>query len=300
MGINIEKLKERFDKKTTERSDRLNLKDADNYLRLLPPSIDYFSEDVDYIAYEFLVHFNLGIEGDKKAEVCPKTLGKNQKCPICEAVYKLYKTNSVEDRTLAGSIRAKMRYIFNVLNLEDLDKGVQVLEIGPKIYEKIVIFETNKKYGDLLDIDKGRNITITKTSAKESSSGYVEYDLIPDPDITSIRTKLPKNYKESITLLKKQVPTPKSYAELKATLEGDEYIEQPKEVDENVEKDDKTEVRGNKHIDEEIEGKKEESQSKKKMFCFGEDYGPKRDACLKCIEKVECRRKFLTIDFKPY
>jgi len=288
MGINIEKLKEKFDRKSAQRTDRFNMKDGDNYIRILPPSIEYFSDDLDYISYEFLTHFNLGTEGDFKAEICPKTVGKSHKCPICEAVYKLYKTNTAEDKTLASSLRAKVRHIFNVIDLDDVDKGVQVLETGPKIYEKILVFATNPKYGDLLDLDKGRNITITRTPGKETSSGYTEYDVIPDPDVTSIREKLTKNFKETIVLLSKQVPVPKSYDELKAVLEGEEYT--PKEG--TVEKIER-EVKGEEPTPElEV---KVVSKVGEKPECFGVDYGPKRDACLKCEFKADCRKAFLEI-----
>jgi len=283
MGININKLKEKFDRKSAQRTDRYNMKDGDNYIRILPPSIEYFSDDLDYISFEFLMHFNMGTEGDKKAEVCPKTAGKNHKCPICEAVYKLYKTNTVEDKTLASGLRAKVRHIFNIIDLDDIDKGIQVLETGPKIYEKILVFATNPKYGDLLDIDKGRNITITKTSAKETSSGYTEYDVIPDPDITAIREKLTKNFKETITLLSKQIPIPKSYDELKAILEGEEYTPEEKTA---VEKKEKPVTKSEPE---------EKPKSEEKPTCFGVDYGPKRDACAKCELKADCRKAFLEI-----
>ena len=193
MGIDLLKLREKFDKKDVERSDRFSFQDGDNYLRILPPSKEYLVDSVDYISFEFLTHYNLGVEGDKRSEICPRSFGKQNKCPICEAVWKLYKTKTNEDKELASSLRAKTRHIFNIIDLNNLEKGIQVMETGPKIYEEIVKFITNPKWGDLLDIDKGRNFTITKTPSKETISGYVEYNIAPDPDITSVREKLPKN-----------------------------------------------------------------------------------------------------------
>jgi len=286
MAIDVSKLKEKFDKKTSERTDRFNLQDGDNYLRILPPSIEYFSGDIDYISFEYLTHFNLGVEGDRKAEVCPKSNGKAHKCPICEAVYKLYKNNTPEDKEMASSLRAKTRFIFNVLDLNAVDKGVQVLEVGPKIYEYIITFLANTKWGDLLDLDKGRNFTITKTAAKETSSGYVEYSVTPDPDMTSIREKLPKNYKELIAALKKQVPVPKTYEELKAILEGEEVEEKKSVTKEET-----------SHTAQEpvVEEKKPPKPAGEKPACFGEEYGPKADKCVKCGVKDDCRKKFLEL-----
>ena len=297
MSLDMTKLKEKFDKKSGERTDRLNLKEKENYLRLLPPSVEYFGENIDYIAYEYLIHFNVGVEGSITAEVCPKSLGKHHRCPICEAVFKLYKTNTIEDKELANKLRAKIRYLFNVIDLSALERGIQVLEVGPKIYEHIVTFLTNPKWGDLLDLDKGRNFTITKIPSNETSSGYVEYNVTPDPDVTSVREKLPKNYKETISVLKKQVPIPKSYDDLKTILEGNDtesskvaVVEEKDTKSEKIteEKDTKSEK-----ITEEKEQIKENST--KKLDCFGEDFGPRNDKCLKCNTRDECRKKFLEL-----
>ncbi len=295
MGIDISKLKEKFEKKAVGRSDRFTFKDKDNYIRILPPSIEYLGENVDYIAYEFYIHYGLGVEGDKVSEVCPKTFGKQHKCPICEAVWKLYKTNTLEDKALAGKIRSKVRHIFNIIDLNEVEKGIQIMETGPKIYEEIIKFITNPKWGDLLDIDKGRNFIITKTPGDDTASGYTEYSVSPDPDSTSIRSKLPQNFKDVIGMLKKQVPTAKSYDELKGILEGNPTEERSKgESDGNVPS---VEVKK-----ENITIKKEEVKEKpvdvkkEPPECFGIGYGPKRDVCLECAVKKECRTKFLEID----
>ena len=295
MGIDAAKLKEKFEKKTASRSDRFNFKDGDNYIRILPPSIEYLGENVDYISYDFCMHFGLGIEGERVSEVCPKTFGKHHKCPICEVVYKLYKTSTVEDKTLANKIRSKIRHIFNVIDLSEVEKGIQVMETGPKIYEEIIKFITNPKWGDLLDLDKGRNFTITKTSGEDTTSGYTEYSVAPDPDSTSVRSKLLANYKEVLGLLKKQVPSAKSYDELKNILEG--AAESSREVDKADVKVEKEHVESKVHSvvkTEDIEKPKEVKKEAPK--CFGIDYGPKRDECVICSYKIECRKKFLEID----
>ena len=292
MGINISKLKEKFDKKSVERSDRFVFKDDDNYLRILPPSIEYLGESVDYISFDYLMHYNLGIEGEKISEVCPKTCGKHHKCPVCEVVYKLYKTNTAEDQALAGKMRGKIRHIFNIIDLNTLDKGIQIMETGPKVYEEIIKFITNPKWGDLLDLDKGRNFTITKTSDKKTTSGYIEYSVAPDPDSSSIRNQLPQNYKEMIGFLKKNVPSAKSYDALKMILEGDSN-----DVTTSEKQEHKTEsVREDKPTEVKEEHKKPVEVKKEPPNCFSIDYGPKRDICLECSYKIDCRKKFLEID----
>lgn len=299
MGLDATKLKEKFDKKAG-RADRLELKDGENEIRILPPSLEYFAETVDYIGYDYLMHYNLGVEGNRQAEVCPKTLGRQHKCPVCDAVSKLYKLGTPEDKTLGGQLRAKKRHLFNVLDMNNLDKGIQILETGPKIYESLVVFVTNPKWGDLLDVDKGKNITITKTGQKESSTGYVEYSVAPDPTSTSIREKLPKNYKEAISALAKAVPVAKSYDELKAILEGEDgpvdtgKVKSSAAVSENTEE---TIATAPVHAEAKVTAPivEEKKELGKEPECFGKDYGPRRPECLACSVKVTCREKFLEV-----
>ena len=100
--------------------------------------------------------------------------------------------------------------------------------------------------------------------------------------------EISEDFKETIVLLSKQVPVPKSYDELKAVLEGEEYT--PKEG--TVEKIER-EVKGEEPTPElEV---KVVSKVGEKPECFGVDYGPKRDACLKCEFKADCRKAFLEI-----
>ena len=293
MGLDVTKLQERAERKSAKRTDRFNLQDGENYLRLLPPSLEYLKEDVDYITFEYLMHYNLGIEGNRTAEVCPKILGKQHRCPICEVVFKLYKTQDATDKTLAGSIRAKGRHIYNVLDLNNLDKGIQIMETGPKIYDEIVKFIANPKYSDILDLDQGRNITITKTPGKESSSGFAEYDVIPDPDITSIKDRLPQNWKEQLIKLEKSIPVPKSYEEIRQILEGEDTSSEEVSA---VTLDSVETTIVETVVDKTPDVIKEVPVDGKKPECFGNDFGPKKEECINCAYKIDCREEYLRID----
>jgi hypothetical protein len=335
MALDLAKLKEKFDKKSAERTDRFTLKDGENLIRILPPSIQYLGETVDYVSFEYLMHYNLGGEGEKKAEVCPKTFGKNQKCPICDAVYKLYKLNTPEDKALASELRAKKRYLFNIIDLNELDKGIQILETGPKIYELLIVFLTNPKWGDLLDLDSGRDVTITKTDAKKSSSGYTEYSVTPDPTPTSIRERLPANFKEMIARLEKSIPQAKTYDELKTILEGQDSSSEinlgavranhepdsGEEVDAPVAEVPKAAPVAAKPLD--VAPKPAPVAAAPtpapvapapaapvapapaapvvpvapaaQPACFGKEFGPRKDNCKKCAVRDDCRTKYIEL-----
>jgi hypothetical protein len=292
MGVDVKKLKEKFDRKNAERADRLKLQDGENYLRLLPPSLEYLAEQVDYISVDFPMHYKLGIEGNLTQEICPKVQGKQHRCPVCEAVFKLYATKDPTDKELAGRIRAKMRHTYNVIDLNNVEKGVQILETGPQLYAEVIEFVANPKYCDILDLDKGRNVTITKVPEKESSTGYVQYKFIPDPDITSIKESLPKNWKESIAKLKSAVPVPKTYEELKKILEGEEIVASSESENDA----DPVEEVVAPVVAPATKKAEVKPATTEKPQCFGNDFGPKKEECIGCSVKITCREEYLKID----
>jgi len=293
MGVDVKRIKEKWDRKSAKRADRIDLQDGDNYLRLLPPSLEYLKEDVDYINFEYPMHYKLGIEGNTTSEPCPKVHGRNHRCPVCETVYKLYATKDADDKALASRIRGKTRYIFNVIDLNNVEKGIQILETGSTIYNAVLKFVVNPKYCDILDLDKGRNITLTKVPEKESASGFVTYDVIPDPDVTSIKEHLPKEWKEQILKLKAAMPVPKSYDDIKKILEGEDPSTE-ETTTANAEAEEPAETAAV------AEPAKKKAAAKpaatENPTCYGQDYGPKKEECVACAVKVPCREEYLKID----
>lgn len=307
MGLDLAKFKERFDKRKG-RGDRFELQDGDNVIRILPPSLQYFAGEVDYIAFEYIMHYKLGVEGNKTAEACPKTLDRKLRCPICEAVSKLYKLDTPEDKARARDIKAKKRYVFNVIDLSNKDKGIQILETGPTIYDDLGVFIKNPKWGDILDLDKGRDVVITKTNSKETQSGYTEYSVTPDPTTTSAREYLPANFKEAIGQLQKAVPLPKSYQELKVIIEGGDSqvdISVLRATLSPVSQDEDDGVQGtpdesepevqpqNKVVETNNTPHKLPEEGDVPPSCFGVQYGPRRQECGPCPSRNPCREKLL-------
>jgi len=305
MALDIAKLKETFEKKSGRGG--FELKDGDNMIRILPPSTKYLVETVVYISFDYWIHYKLGPEG-RTNEVCPKTAGRDVRCPICEAVAKLYRMNTPEDKELAGRLRAKKRHLFNVIDLDDKEKGIQILEVGINVYKDLVSFITHPKWGDLLDLDKGRDVTITKTNRKETKSGYEEYSVAPDPTVSSAREYLPKNFKEALNQLQKAIPQAKTYEELKTILEGgdsnvdvgavkatsisDNY---PETEEDSVEVNTPAQVEKPraKAASKKVEAPIEEPSDDDLPPCYGEQYGPRRAECVACSVRPDCRDKFL-------
>jgi len=320
MPLNIEKLKERYEKKKAAQADRYEFKDGENYIRILPPSLAYLTEEVSYITAEYMCHFNIGAEGSKHSEICPRSFGPKNKCPICEVAAKLYKSNSAEDKALAKDLYQKRRIIYNIIDLKNPEKGIQIMETGPKVYEDLVVFITNPKWGDLLDLDEGRNVSIYRTPGKETKSGYNEFSVTPDPDKCSVRELLPTTWKEDVQRLLKCVPAAKSYEELEAALAGEEVaqvdeadsshaeVEVTEEAPKTVERkavDAPKKESPKKALEPEkeavVEPEKDttkapaDAKSNGRKPCFGEKYKVSSGECKECGDKVPCRTAFLNV-----
>jgi len=73
----------------------------------------------------------VGVGDDSKRFICLKKTvqSSHKRCPICEYREDLIKKGN--DPELADSLKPKQRQIFNVLDHEDEDKGIQLFEISP-------------------------------------------------------------------------------------------------------------------------------------------------------------------------
>lgn len=294
MSINIQGLKDRFDRKGSEKPDRLTLKDGDNYIRILPPSLEALTGDVDYMSMDYLMHFNLGPEKNK-ASICARSFNKKAKCPICETVWQM-KDHSKDpgDKELSDKIKAKIRHLFNVVDLNEKEKGIQVLEVGPLLYREIMVYMTNPNYKDLLDVESGHNITLTKRNQKSTASGFVEYGFVPDPQKTSILPSLPANWKDAVDSLKGKVPPSKTYDELKAILYGEDEDVDAVEVVSAVSapvpaQPTQPKAKVTVGFAPAVVAETAAAPVVEAPACFGTDtYGPKRPECVPCKSRRDC------------
>ena len=269
------KIEEMKKKKDARKKDFWFPKPGNNEIRVLP----HWSGDMEAdFYYETSYHKNLGPSNDKSL-VCPIAEGLEE-CPVCNTVKELYRTKDAEDKVFAKSIRAQTRIYWNIVDLKEKDKGVQVWMTGGDILEQVLEFCANSKYGDVTDPIKGRNITLIFTEAKNTKSGYNEYAVQPDPDRTSVDSP---EWLEQLSDLKSFVKlTP--IEEMEAILWGKEIVQ--KGYDKSVRQ-------GVEFVQKEVV-QKEESQEKPPdkqpdKPCKGK-YSPEDYECTpeKCLQSKEC------------
>lgn len=74
-------------------------------------------------------HYSIGV--DEKAYLCLKTMHK--KCPICDHRAQLAKNNDA-DQDVVNALKSKERELYNVVNLGDESKGVQLWDISYHLF----------------------------------------------------------------------------------------------------------------------------------------------------------------------
>ena len=173
--------------------DRIELKDGDNYVRLV--SVDY---------QEVYLHFVKDTEGAKRRIVCPCPVKERAKaaelCPVCA----LYKEDGDDE------LSASQRYLFNAIQgskikvksggkvvvKTKLDNTVKLWDVGPMIWGQI---STMQQEDELPDLDL-INLIVKKTGKNLGT----KYGVIP----STKQTPFPKELTEPIDLEEISIPTP--------------------------------------------------------------------------------------------
>ena len=125
---------------------------------------------------KIFVHFGIGIE--EKSYICPlKTPGIGKKCPICENRAQLLKDDPEGNKEVLAQLKPKQRELYNVINLEEEDKGVQLWDMSYHLFGKKL--EEDLKTGDedwvgFADLKSGFSLKIRFSAKTVGGFGFVE------------------------------------------------------------------------------------------------------------------------------
>lgn len=317
-------------RKNASPKDTFIFRDGDNFIRILPPTLKYFTENIDFFAYRMLVHYNLGPEGSPPIP-CPRTNDtKTQKhsCPICERARRLRRNPATKE--LAGELSARTRFIANIIDMEHPERGIQVAEFGPSVKDPIFEVAVDRDYGDILDLRVGRNFKVTLTPANRSKTGYNSYSVLAGANPSSVKEILddkkifPKGWKNKIDALKDRVGEPPSAEDLerlvhaatgdagvgesepqapthaRRSVAADEFVD-PKGKGDSVVKqgsngspqDDAEPAAEAAAPDAEAAAKPAEGAPEGADACWGEEFQPSSEKCKVCNHKTSCMEKYV-------
>ena len=163
--------------------------------------------------------------------VCPKNLGADTPCPVCEVAKELFvkvngKTASKAEEQKAFDYYVKPRYRINVLVVSDPRKGpknrtgeVLVLEMGKQLY-KIILDAFKTMNFD--DPNTGNNFKLVLTKQGNDYHNYLRSFFEPNPTpIASTPEKVTKILDSVYDINKLFNFKPKSYDEIKGLIKGE-------------------------------------------------------------------------------
>lgn len=138
------------------------------------------------------VHYGIGAE--EKSYICPKTIGK--KCPICEMRAEMANDPNADEK-LIKDLAPKDRAIYQVIDLADEKKGVQLWDYSYHLFEKRLLADINKTenaststgrkrsstpHGGFADLEGGQTLIVSFIEKKMGSNKFYECDRIDAVD----------------------------------------------------------------------------------------------------------------------
>lgn len=200
-----ESLLEKYRRRQEENSRRsggqdiwANIEDGDNFFRILQSD----KEGGFYV--EALYHNNLkliGVPQEKgKGCYCRKSFDRKAKCPICDFVDSLLKSEDPKEVEVGKKVRAKKKlcaWVFKLKSPQDVepeDDKPRIMTFGQTVESQLLTYFLDPDYGDFTDPKTGRNITITRTGKDLNT----EYSVRPRPKTSAFSFQWDKNGPPSI------------------------------------------------------------------------------------------------------
>ena len=141
--------------------------------------------------------------------------------PILEFATTLKKSGDKENMELAKKLYPKLRIFAPVVVRGEEDKGVRFYEFGKMVYQELLGVMADEDYGDITDIQKGRDVTIEVIPAAETGKMFNTTTVRVKPNQTPLSNdaktaeSLLENQKDLVTLFKKY-----TFEEMKGELQS--------------------------------------------------------------------------------
>jgi hypothetical protein len=213
MAINLDAIRGRLNKlqNTSKKADRLwKPTPGKTQVRIVPYK---FNKENPFI--ELYFHYNI----NNKTYLSPMSFGRPD--PIVEFADKLKRMGDKEDWKAAKAMEPKLRTFVPVLVRGEESEGVRFWGFGKTVYQELLGYIADPDYGDITDVNEGRDITIEYVSAEDAGTSY---------PVTTIRIKpketpLAESQDQISSMISGQSEITEiyqelTYAELKNVLEG--------------------------------------------------------------------------------
>ena len=158
-------------------------REGQNIIRVLPICSADLTRDYGQFDIPVQTHHNVG--PNAKTFNCPRSNNFRTSCPACAAASQLWKSDNPADKEMGKKLFSRKLHLLNIIDLttpEETKKGVQVYAAPegspahPGVYLNIVGLLGVVGLGDIFDLDRGRNIIITRNGTGVQTSYTVMAD----------------------------------------------------------------------------------------------------------------------------
>ena len=218
--MNLDEIKKRLDKLNNKGSGNSTSDFKNNFWR--PPvgeksviRIVPYKHNKDFPFSELYFYFGIG----KPRMIALSNFDESD--PIMEFANTLKKSGDKENAELAKKLWPKLRIFAPVVVRGEEDKGVRFYEFGKMVYQELLGVMADEDYGDITDIQKGRDVTIEVIPAAETGKMFNTTTVRVKPNQTPLvkdaaqAESLLDNQKDIVSLFKKY-----SFEEMKDSLQG--------------------------------------------------------------------------------
>lgn len=162
-------------------------KDGPSRVRILPPASRFLDnwDQMDYLALKFEVHY-FNIEGRKVTEVSRCLSDLKQRCPACSISRAFKDSEDPGLKEMAKKVRSTSNYAFNMLDLNNLQAGIQKWAANFTCWDKIIEVGANPSWGNIVDPANGVDFTVTLTPGNRTKTGRNQYSAVPEPQRTNV------------------------------------------------------------------------------------------------------------------
>ena len=218
--MNLDEIKKRLDKLNNKGSGNSTSDFKNNFWR--PPvgeksviRIVPYKHNKDFPFSELYFYFGIG----KPRMIALSNFDESD--PILEFATQLKKSGDKENMEMAKKLYPKFRVFAPVVVRGEEDKGVRFYEFGKMVYQELLGVMADEDYGDITDIQNGRDITVEVIPAAETGKMFntttvrVKPNQTPLSDDAKTAESLLENQKDLVSLFKKY-----TFEEMKGELQS--------------------------------------------------------------------------------
>lgn len=192
---------------------RLELKEGQNYIRILPPPPN---RKFPWIKIQKCYQV-----GPKKAVVVPLAqFGKA--CPIQKEIDRLRALGDPVSLQEADAIKPRNRAILMVIDRSAEQEGPQIWDINHQVLRDIIAVMSDPQYGDITHPETGVDIVVTYTPKEKTGRGFPDWQIMPRRNSSRLGTPAQiEEWTSKDWFTEYQLDVPDSYEFIERCLRGD-------------------------------------------------------------------------------